>query len=191
MILNAIIDDQVCELNVPDALLGQAEGFFDKLDSDMDGGWQMGREWVECPDRVQRCQIVADKLLTAMESENERLGVMMAGYLLARMPGLKSVQLDIQGEVQNNSFEIEERPVESTAVAVEMAPGLSKLEAMEQAGNAVSKVFKVGRGYRFSVFDAVSGDWCDSPLIATEEEAGRLRQAAFRERYESLLKGEA
>ncbi|WP_043750399.1 hypothetical protein [Imhoffiella purpurea] len=191
MNLNAIIDDDVYELNVPDGLLVQAGDFFDKLDRDMDGGWQMGREWVERPDRMQRCQIVADKLLTTLEAENARLGVMMAGYLLARLPGLKSVRLDVQGEMQNNSFEIEETPAASAEPVVETPGAPSKLEAMEQAGKTVTKVFKVGRGYRFSVFDRASDSWRDSPLIATEEEAARLRQAAFRERYESLLKGDA
>jgi hypothetical protein len=34
-------------------------------------------------------------------------------------------------------------------------------------------------------------NWQESPLIATEQEAERLRQAAFKERYESLIGGDA
>lgn len=191
MILKAIIDDHVYELNVPDALLAQAGGYFDRLDRDMESGWQMSREWVDAPDRVQRCQIVADKLLTALESENEKLGLLMAGYILARLPGVESVELDTQGEIQNNSFnmaEAPEAPVREEAVG-ETSARLSKLEAMEQAGNDVSNVFKVGRGYRFSVLDRSSGTWLDSPTIATEAEATRLRQRAFKARYEELVEG--
>jgi hypothetical protein len=81
----------------------------------MDAGWQMSREWVEKPDRLQRCQIVADKLLTALECENQKLGMMMAGYILARLPGVESVELDVQGEIQNNRFNLaEHRPAEET-----------------------------------------------------------------------------
>ncbi len=109
MILKAIIDDQTYEVRVLDSLLTQAREFFDKLDRDMDGGWQMSREWVEAPDRLQRCQIVADKLLTALESENEKLAMMMAGYILSRLPGVESVELDVQGEIQNNRFTLVER----------------------------------------------------------------------------------
>lgn len=187
MILKAIIDDQIYELNVPDALLSQGRGFFDKLDQDMDGGWQMSREWVRHPDRLQRCQIVADKLLTALESENYRLGRLMAGYLLARLPGLESVELDIQGEIQNNQFNMVTSPAPGEADPDPVpAHGRTKLGALESAGNDVTQVFKFGKGYRFSVFDHSSGGWQDSPLFATREEASRMRQEAFRTRYEAI-----
>jgi hypothetical protein len=61
------------------------------------------------------------------------------------------------------------------------------MEAMAQAGQDVTKVFKVGKAWRFSVFDHASQSWQDSPLIATEQEAERLRQAAFKARYEALI----
>lgn len=190
MILKAIIDDQSYEIGVPDSLLSRAGAFYDKLDQDMDGGWQMSREWVDKPDRLQRCQIVADKLLTALESENEKLATMMAGYLLTRLPGVESVELDVQGEIQNNRFNLAERAAERPPTPEAMAgAGLNKLEAMEQAGNDVTKVFKVGRGYRYSTFDHAANLWRDSPLSATEQEASRLRQEAFKARYEELVRG--
>lgn len=202
MLLKAIIDDQIYELNVPDALISQAQPFFDRLDQDMDAGWQMSREWVEQPDRLQRCQIVADKLLTALESENQKLGLMMAGYLIARLPGVESVELDVQGEIQNNRFNIAthqpatEAPDSGDtagpaagAQVPESLRGLSKLDAMEQAGKDVTKVFKVGRGWRFSVFDHASGAWQDSPTAPTEQDASKLRQEAFKARYEALQRG--
>ena len=189
MILKAIIDDQVYELNVPDALIQEARPFFEQLDRDMDSGWQMSREWVANPDRLQRCQIVANKLLTALETENERLGRLMAGYILARLPGVESVELDVQGEIQNNHFNLaEHRAFDDAPAPRSTGPGrgLSKLEAMEQAGNDVTKVFKVGKAYRFSVFDHERQQWVDSPLIATEPEASRLRQEAFKARFDEL-----
>lgn len=188
MILKAVVDDQVFELQVPDTLIGQAGHFFDELDQDMDRGWQMSRDWVPAPDRLQRCQIVANKLLTALENENERLGRLMAGYILARLPGVESVELDTQGEIQNTRFNLAERPPEHLPASRPAATpgGLGKLQAMEQAGNDVTPVFKVGKGYRFSVLDRASGQWQDSPLLATEREAARLRQEAFRSRFEEL-----
>lgn len=189
MNLKAIIDDQVYDLNVPDALIDQARPFFDQLDRDMDSGCQMSREWVDNPDRLQRCQIVADKLLTALETNNERLGRLMAGYILCRLPGVESVELDIQGEIQNNYFNLPDHGAPPLAPAAPQSPheqGLSKLEAMEQAGNDVTKVFKVGKGYRFSVFDHDSQSWLDSPLVSTEAEAQRLRQEAFKKRFDAL-----
>lgn len=189
MILKAIIDDRIYELNVPDVLLQEAQPFFDQLDRDMDRGWQMSREWIANPDRLQRCQIVADKLLTALETANDKLGRLMAGYILARLPGVESVELDIQGEIQNTQFNLAAPPQAQDLPAGLTAGsrrGLSKLEAMEQAGNDVTKVFTVGKAYRFSVFNHERQQWVDSPLMATETEAARLRQEAFKERYEAL-----
>ncbi|MBK1646909.1 hypothetical protein CKO25_20235 [Thiocapsa imhoffii] len=213
MILKAIIDDQIYELNVPNAMIAQAQPFFDQLDADMAAGWQMSREWVEQPDQLQRCQIIADKLLTAIETENQKLGLLMAGYLIARLPGVESVELDIQGEIQNNRFRIaEQRPAPPAPTDAPAAPGrpggqpdqlaaeagepaarvpgrlrgLSKLAAMEQAGKDITTVFKVGRGWRFSIFDHATGTWQDGPLASSETDAARLRQQAFKARYEAL-----
>ncbi|MTW21834.1 hypothetical protein [Allochromatium palmeri] len=191
MILKIIIDDQPHEINVPDALLAEARDYFDQIDRDMDGGWQMSRDWVEAPDRIQRAQIVADRLLTAIETGNLKLGTLMAGYLLDRLPGLESVEPDIQGEIQNTGFEMTQNTATaaSPATSKPAGAGLSKLAAMEQAGRDVTQVFRVGRGYRFSVFDHDTGAWMDAPLAPTEQEAGRLRQEAFKARYEALLAG--
>ncbi|MEA3277870.1 MAG: hypothetical protein U9Q81_21820 [Pseudomonadota bacterium] len=196
MILKAIIDDQEYSLNVSEMLIAQGEDFFARLDADMDKGWQMSRDWVQNPSRVERCQIVADKLLTALENENQKMGMLMAGYILSRMPAVDTVEIDIGGEIQNTLFtrrgrEVSSAPATTATRAEPAGKGLSKLEAMEQAGNDVTKVFKVGKGYRFSVFDQASGGWTDSPMIATEQEAERLRQQAFKERFEALQRGES
>jgi hypothetical protein len=203
MILKAIVDDQEYSLNVPEAILSGADGFCAKLDQDMDAGWQMSREWVESPTLEQRCQIVADKLLTALEKENHKLGMLMAAYILKRLPNVEAVELDVQGEMQNNVFRFNQTaapsdpaPTPATTPAgagpastpTSAAPtGLNRMQAMAQAGNDVTKVFKVGKAWRFSVYNHASGTWQESPLIATEQEAERLRQAAFKERYESLI----
>jgi len=104
MILKAIIDDREYSLNVPETILAQGEEYFARLDADMDQGRRMSREWVQHPNQVERCQIVADKLLTALENENEKLGMLMAGYILSRMPDVDTVEIDIRGEMQNTQF---------------------------------------------------------------------------------------
>jgi len=79
MILKVQIDDQLLELNVPEAFIEQAEDFFARMDADMDQGWQVDREWVEQPDQMLRGQIAANKLFTALENEDHKLGRLMAG----------------------------------------------------------------------------------------------------------------
>ena len=105
MVLSAIIDDQIYSLNVPEDLLSDAEDFFNRMDKDMDHGVQMSRDWVDNPSVEQRCRIAADKLLTAIENENENLGRMMAGYILKRMPDIARVQIDTSGDITATTFQ--------------------------------------------------------------------------------------
>ena len=99
MILKAIIDDQIYTLNVPETVLARGLDFFAKLDADMDKGWQMSREWVANPDRLQRCQIVADRVLGAFHTENKKMVLLMSGYILSRLPQVQEVIVDTSGDI--------------------------------------------------------------------------------------------
>lgn len=99
MQLTLHIEDKSKTLEIPENILVEAEDFFQKMDQDMDKGWQMSRQWVENPSKEQRCQIAADKLLSALNAENETLLMLMAGYILARMPAIKAVRIDVNGEM--------------------------------------------------------------------------------------------
>ncbi|HEX6295974.1 MAG TPA: hypothetical protein VFZ74_05305 [Burkholderiales bacterium] len=101
MRFKVVVEEQVYAVEVPDELLGEAREFHDKLDRDMDGGWKMSREFVAHPDRLQRCQIVADKLLTSLSQGNDATAMLMASYIALRMPGAVGVDIDAAGEMQN------------------------------------------------------------------------------------------
>jgi hypothetical protein len=104
MRFKVIIGEQVYAIEVPDELLGEAAEFHAKLDRDMDRGWQMSRQFVEQPDALQRCQIVADRLLTSIMNGNEATTLLMAGYIALRMPGAVGVDIDASGEMQNTEL---------------------------------------------------------------------------------------
>ena len=97
-------DDKSYALNVPETLAVEAIEYFDKMDSDMNCGWQMSRWWVPDPDQHQRCQIVADKLLTAMQNNNEEFALLMCAYILSRKPTTRRMRINIDGEIQGNEF---------------------------------------------------------------------------------------
>ena len=101
MQFRAVIGEQVYAIEVPEDLLRESAEFHAKLDRDMDLGWQMSREFVARPDRLQRCQIVADKLLTSIMNGNQATAMLMAGYIALRMPGAVGVDIDASGEMQN------------------------------------------------------------------------------------------
>jgi hypothetical protein len=101
MRFKVIIGEQVYAIEVPEELLLEAAEFHAKLDRDMDQGWQMSRQFVERPDQLQRCQIVADKLLTSIMNGNDATVMLMAGYIVLRIPGAIGVDIDASGEMQN------------------------------------------------------------------------------------------
>ncbi len=91
-------------VEVPDDMMQDAEEFFAKMDTDMDKGWQMSREWIENPNTEQRCQIAADRMLTAIMQENDNTKMLMAGYILSRMPKATDVRIDTSGEISGTEF---------------------------------------------------------------------------------------
>lgn len=101
MILNIYIADRAYQIDVPREVLEDGEDFFSKMDLDMDKGWQMSRTYVECPTALQRCQIAADKIFSALHTDNNKLALLMAGYILTRLPGIEGVRIDTNGEIFN------------------------------------------------------------------------------------------
>lgn len=193
MILKVTLAEQLIELNVPEDFVAQAGGFFDKMDADMDGGWQVNREWVEQPDAYVRGQIAADKLLTALENEDHKLGRMMAGYIVSRFPDIELLELSEQGETRDHVLHIGEGAAPSSGNLPDLGfrhqglpGGLDKMQAMAQAGKDVSGVFKMGRQYRFSVYNHASGEWEQSPAFPAKESAEQARDLVFKQRYEAL-----
>ncbi len=105
MILNVVVGEDTFPIEIPDYILQEGREMFEKMDHDMDKGWQIGRVWVEEPDVKQRCQVAADKLLTALHTENKAVATMMAGYIVKRMPGVTHAYVAIDGEVLETEFD--------------------------------------------------------------------------------------
>ena len=97
-------DNKSYALDVPDSLVVEAVDFFEKLDRDMDCGWQMSRWWVPDPDLTQRCQIVADKMLNAMVAKNTESALLMCAYVLHNKPDTRRIRVNTEGEIQGNEF---------------------------------------------------------------------------------------
>lgn len=98
MHLNLIIDSKQAQVEVPQAVLEQGHDFFAKIDKDMDHGWKMGPEFVANPDTKQRIQIVADRILVALESNKRELLHLLAGYVMTRDPKISGLRINTSGE---------------------------------------------------------------------------------------------
>ena len=104
MLLNLIVGDYSMNLEIPPHFLNEADELYSKMDKDMDAGWQLGKDWIKNPDPLQRCQIAADKLLDALETDNHSLALIAAGYILHRMPNVRRVHIDNNGEPTATEF---------------------------------------------------------------------------------------
>ncbi len=104
MKLKLVIDNVTKGIDVPDSVLQEGQDFFQKLDSDMDQGWQMAWRYVENPNTLQRCQIVADRILSAMHTENKKSIVLLAAYVLSKYPDIAIIAIDTDGEPSNTRF---------------------------------------------------------------------------------------
>lgn len=108
MKLNIVVDGRTNAFNVPDELLLEAKDFFAKMDADMDKGWQMSRDWVEKPTPEQRCQIAGDRILTAIDTDNEKMLMLMAAYILHTLPGIKTINIDVTGDMNETDLIMEQ-----------------------------------------------------------------------------------
>ena len=104
MQLTIHIDEKSQTIEIPETILENASDFFQKMDKDMDNGWQMSREWVQSPSTTQRCQIAADRLMSALSSENETMLMLMCGYILLKLGDVKSVHIDTEGDMKQTEF---------------------------------------------------------------------------------------
>lgn len=190
-ILNVTLHEKTYAVKVPDEMLAEAEEFFQKMDRDMNQGWQMSRDFIENPDRTQRAQIAAHRLMLAMSAGKEPLIMLMAGYILKRLPGVTGVVVDTDGEMLNTEIIFGEgqgaAPTPLTDGASKTG-GMNKIEAMKQAGKEVTAVYKVGKSYRHAVLDSTTGQWVESPAMDDEKEAQESRMSAFRQRFGELTK---
>lgn len=103
-VLDVIVGDQKESIHLSREMIEQAQPLFQRMNDDMDGGWRLGREFLDAPTTLQRCQVAADRLLTAMHVQNEAVQSLMAAYILHHCPGVRSVDINGEGEMLDTLF---------------------------------------------------------------------------------------
>ena len=113
-----------------------------------------------------------------------------AGYSQKNLPALTGAACNTGGKITNTEKMTENpggRPPQTAAPEPSpLTRKLGKLEAMEQAGKDVTKVYQVGKSYRFAVRDQRTGEWLESGPLDTEQEAYEKRMQAYKRRLDEL-----
>lgn len=97
--------------------------YLDRLDQQLDRGVELNGEHVEQPDRIQRAQFVAVHMIHAIKSENEPLAAATCSYLADRLPDLKQVKADEDGEEISIDLVFDEQPVNQVQVRFDTGGG--------------------------------------------------------------------
>jgi len=106
MNFNISIDEESYTLEVSEKLMQELESVHKDMDDDYDNGLQLGRYWIDQPTLEQRCQLTADKVVSAIHQENIRLFYIMASYILSKFPALKKVTVSSDFEVSDIDIEL-------------------------------------------------------------------------------------
>jgi len=72
--------------------------YLDKMDTKMDAGIIIGDATIGNPDINQRAQFIAANLLSAMKSNDEEMTAALCTWLANRLPDLKQVKIDEDGD---------------------------------------------------------------------------------------------
>ena len=104
MLLDVYIGNDTHQIEVTKEAVERGKELFEKMDRDMDVGWRMGPEFIENPGRLQRGQIVASKLLVAIETNNEMMTHALAAYICSRLPEVHAINIDLNGEPLNTDM---------------------------------------------------------------------------------------
>lgn len=86
------------EYNRDKPLPDHQAAYLDKMDKKMDTGIQLDESQIENPDINQRAQFVAANLLHAIRNNQEAVAAALCTYLADRLPDLKQVRMDEQGD---------------------------------------------------------------------------------------------
>jgi len=106
MNFNITIDDESYTLEVKNELMQELKNVHADMDAEYDKGIQLGRYWIESPDLEQRCQLTANKVVSAIHQENIRLFYLNASYILSKFPNLKRVTVSSDFEISDIDIEL-------------------------------------------------------------------------------------
>lgn len=93
-----INNEAVIEYDRTKLLPEKQQQYLDKMDVDMDSGFQLGDDQIDNPDDKDRAKFVAMNLIQAIEANTEPYIVAYCAYLALRQKGLTEVRADAQGE---------------------------------------------------------------------------------------------
>jgi len=103
-ILYVVVNDEpILEFDRKKPVPGHQRQYLDNMDAQMDQGIQLGDNFIEEPNALQRSQFVANSLVNMLFKEQYSTAIAMCTYLAKRMPELQQIQC--KGDIAETSSE--------------------------------------------------------------------------------------
>ena len=94
-VLTVVVNDQaVIEYDRRKPLAAHQRLYIDRMDRDMDNGFQLDGQHLASPDPLARARFAATSLIQALEAGNDGLAAATCAYLALRLPELKQVRTE-------------------------------------------------------------------------------------------------
>lgn len=94
-VLTVVVNDQaVIEYDRRKPLAAHQRLYIDRMDRDMDNGFQLDGQHLGSPDLLARARFTATSLIQALEAGNDGLAAATCAYLALRLPELKQVRAE-------------------------------------------------------------------------------------------------
>jgi hypothetical protein len=123
-LLTVLINNQSqLEFDRSRVLPSEQLAYLDRMDEQMDAGFQLGTDQIEKPDSLQRAQFVAVHLIEALQQGNEALVAASCAYLAKRLPDLKQVKALLMESGFSVELVFDEPYVRETVVEFVPRPG--------------------------------------------------------------------
>ncbi len=98
LMLTVVVNGQaVIEYDRRKPLAAHQRQYIDRMDSDMDRGFDLEGNYLKSPDPLARARFTAISLVQALEAGNDGLAAATCAYLALRLPELKQVQAKTVG----------------------------------------------------------------------------------------------
>lgn len=99
-------DDPVLEFDRSKPVPGHQRQYLDNMDSQMDQGIQLGNDFIQQPNALQRSQFVANSLINHILKDEYSVAIAMCTYLAKRMPDLKQIKCKGEENREEGSKEL-------------------------------------------------------------------------------------
>jgi len=129
-ILYVVINDEpILKFDRKKPVPGHQRQYLDNMDAQMDQGIQLGPDFIDEPNALQRSQFVANSLVKMLFKEQYSTAIAMCTYLAKRLPDLQQIQC--KGDILDDNAD-EKQKADASELSIEFVFDRSYQKAQQE-----------------------------------------------------------